>query len=93
MTTQFLSLLLSLLSRVLDGSVSYTELQKFVDEAVIEDKLPEELPLNFLKDISNLQTDLELIAAHQSTYANSRYIYSLTDIVDRLRKYEDSFIL
>lgn len=92
-TTEFLTLLMSLLERVLAGSINHTELQSFVDDAVIEDKLPENLSKEVLNNVFSLQTDLELIAEHQSTYAGSSLVYSQSEIVEKLRNYENCFHL
>ena len=88
-TMQFLTLLMSLLQKVLSGTASYTELQKIVDDTVINDELPDDMPKEFLQHVFDLQTDLELIAEHQSTYAGSSSMYSQGDIVEKLSKYGD----
>lgn len=88
-TTEFLNLLITLLKSVLVGSSRYTELQKFVDNAVIEDGLPDELSKELLQYIFDLQTDLELIAENQSTYAGTTSMLKQEDIIEMLRKYED----
>ena len=88
-TMEFLNLLFSLLRSVLAGSSSYTELQKFVDNAVIEDELPDDLPKEILQDIFDLQTDLELIAENQSTYAGTSSMLRKEDIIEKLQKYEE----
>jgi hypothetical protein len=84
---EFLNLLSSLLKNVLIGDAKYLELQKFVDNAVIEDELPDDLPNELLQQIFELQTDLELIAEHQSTYAGSRLMFEQKDIAAKLNKY------
>ena len=86
-TMQFLTLLMSLLQKVLAGTASYTELQKVVDDAVINDELPDDMPKTLLQHVFDLQTDLELIAEHQNTYAGSSSMYSQGDIVEKLSKY------
>ena len=78
----------SLLKKVLAGAANYTELQAFVDNAVIEDKLPNEIPKKLLRCIYELQTDLELIAENQSTHAGTRSMLTNTDIIEKLSKYE-----
>ncbi len=87
-TMEFLNLLLLLLRNVLSGSSNYTELQKYIDNAVIEDELPEDLPKEVLKSIFDLQTDLELIAENQSTYAGTKSLLDKEDIIEKLRKYD-----
>ena len=86
-TMQFLTLLMSLLQKVLAGTASYTELQKIVDDAVINDELPDDISKELLQYVFDLQTDLELIAEHQSTYAGSSSMYSQSDITGKLSKY------
>lgn len=88
---EFLNSLLSLLRRVLAGSIGYAELQSLVDDVIIEGKLPTNLSKEVLDNVFSLQTDLELIAEHQSTYMGSSSAYSQSDIIDKLRKYEDCF--
>ena len=86
-TMQFLTLLLSLLEQVLAGTTSYTDLQKVVDDAIVNDELPEDISKELLNSIYGLQTDLELIAEHQSTYVGTDSMYSHDDIVGKLEKY------
>jgi len=86
-TIQFLTLLMSLLEKVLAGTASYTELQKAVDDAVVNDELPDDMVKESLQHVFDLQTDLELIAEHQSTYAGTGSMYVQEDIIERLNKY------
>lgn len=91
-TMEFLNLLLSLLRSVLTGSSKYTELQKYIDNAVIGDELPDDLPKEILQYIFDLQTDLELIAENQSTYAGTNYLLNQEEIIKKLRKYEKKLL-
>ena len=84
----FLNMMTSLLEGVLYGRLSYTELQNFVDTAVIEDQLPNELSEEMLGQIFDLQTDLELIAEHQSVNAGTRAMLNQEDIIKKLSKYK-----
>jgi len=90
---EFLDLLLSLLRSVLTGSSRYTELQKFVDNAVIEDELPDDLPKEILQYLFDLQTDLELIAENQSTYAGTDSMLNQEEIIEKLQKYEKKLLV
>jgi len=85
----FINILLSLLRSVLNGSSKYTELQKFIDNSVIEDELPDDLPEEILRYIFDLQTELELISENQSTYAGTSSMFSQEEILGKLRKYEE----
>lgn len=87
--TEFLQLLSTLLKNVLNGDSKYSELQKFVDNAVVDDELPTDLPDKILKHLFDLQTDLELIAEHQSTHAGSRLMFKQEDIAAKLCNYLD----
>lgn len=91
-TMEFLNLLLSLLRSVLTGSSKYTELQKYIDNAVIGDELPDDLPKEIPQYIFDLQTDLELIAENQSTYAGTNYLLNQEEIIKKLRKYEKKLL-
>lgn len=90
--TQFITSLLSLLEQVLVGTARYTELQVFINDAFMDDKVPDDLPKGTVKHLFDLISDLKLIAKHQSRYAgSSSMLYSQEDIVERLKKYEGYF--
>jgi len=92
-TMEFLNMLMSLLGRVLTGSSRYTELQKFVDNAVIENELPDDLPKNILQYIFDLQTELELIAENQTTYAGTDSMLNQKEIIEKLQQYEKKLLV
>lgn len=73
---------------VLNGRSRYTELQKLVDGTVIGELLPDDLPESTLSFIYELQTELELIAEHQSSNSGLSTAYSDTDVVALLSRFD-----
>lgn len=87
----FMSDLAKLYNSVLNGSENYTELQNFIDAAVIEDKLPLNLTDKSRKLVFDLQTELELIAENQAANNGTRFMLTNENILDKLRVFKDSF--
>ena len=76
----------TLVAEVFNSSKKYTQLQEFVDSAIIEDNFPEDLSEKFLNDMFELQTRLELIAEHQSVNMGLDSMYSNQAIIEQLRE-------
>lgn len=87
--SQFVSLLKAHLLGVLTGQEKIRELQSFIDRAVTDDALPDDLAAHQLSIIHDLQTELELIAEHQDTYAGNREYLTGQDISKKLSVFAD----
>ena len=75
------------LQDVLIGRSRYTELQKIVDDAVIGDALPSDMPQLMLSFNYDLQTELELIAEHESSNLGLSTAYSDVDVISLLSRF------
>ncbi len=78
-----------LLKQTLDSHISYTELQKIIDTAIIEDQLPDNLSVEILNHIFDLQTDLELIAEYQATHMGTKSLLTQENIIEKLKTYHE----
>ncbi|MCR9212691.1 MAG: hypothetical protein NXI13_03170 [Proteobacteria bacterium] len=85
--SEFIDSLLKLLEGVVSGLTNYIELQKFADSSITNDGLPEDQTGRVRQLIYNLQSDLELIAVHQSEQLGSIAFYSRGEIANRLKGY------
>ena len=88
---EFLASLLKTLDRVLSGEVSWRELQRNVDHLIANDLLPTDIPNDLLKEVHNLQLDLEKIAVDVDAKANRMQSYTHERTNRALRRYQDLF--
>jgi predicted ATPase len=87
---ELISVILSLLRRVVNSEAKYSELQNIVDDAVAKDTVSV-LSESTLAHVFDLQKDLELIAVRQASSTDRASSVSQQEIVRLLAKYLEPF--
>ena len=72
------------LQSVVKGQCNYDLLQRIVDNAIIEGKIPDEYSDERSELLYELQTQLELIAEHQSSHLSLSSSYGDAEIISLL---------
>ncbi|MEP3248087.1 MAG: hypothetical protein ABJN40_05785 [Sneathiella sp.] len=91
MRSEFILQIKKMYEDVMEGNKRYTDLQKFIDDHVIGDRLPEDLKEEELDLVHELQGELEDIAENQTSNAGFSTFYNQEKIKELLGKYKGFF--